>query len=117
MAEPVVSNLRVAMDALQKMVTDWSEATFPASTLDSIYKHLKKEVKELGDAYRIPNKARRKRNSGEEAADCVLLIMHLCRKQGISLYEEIEKKFGVNVKRKWGKPNRYGFQEHVRGKK
>ena len=114
MSEPLDSNLRIAWDSVQKMVTDWSERTFPTSTPESIYKHLKKEVRELGLALKDPCKARRKRNMGEESADCILLLMHLNRKLGNSVYAEVEKKFGINTKRKWGKPNKDGFQEHVR---
>jgi len=107
MPEPE-SNLRVSWDAVQKMVTDWSEKTFPKSTPKSILAHLKKEVKELSDAVLW-----KKGSTGEEAADCVLLLMHLCRKGGISLYAEVEKKFAKNQKRTWGKPNKQGFQEHI----
>lgn len=109
----LASNLRISWDTVQKMVTDWSERTFPASTPESVYKHLKKEVRELGLAMKFKGK-RRKRNVGEESADCILLLLHLNRKLGNSVYAEVEKKFGVNTRRKWGKPNKDGFQEHVR---
>lgn len=105
------------LDLLQMTVTNWSEKTFPASTSKSIYKHLRKEVDELGLALKARNRKRRKRWTGEEVADCILLLMHLSRKQRIMVHREINRKFEINQKRTWGKPNKDGFQEHVRGKK
>ncbi len=107
MAETLNLTKRV-WDDVQKIVNEWQKVTFPKSTPSSVLKHLKKEVRELALAVKSG------RGVGEESADCILLLMSLCGKHGVSLYDEVERKFAVNQKRKWGKPNRQGFQEHVR---
>lgn len=107
MAESLNLTKRV-WDDVQRIVNDWQKVTFPKSTPQSVLKHLKKEVRELARAVRDG------KGEGEESADCILLLMALCGKRGLSLYDEVEKKFAVNLKRKWGKPNKQGFQEHVR---
>lgn len=51
-------------------------------------------------------------NPVEEAADVVLLLMHLCGRFGASLAGAANDKHSRNVKRAWGKPDEYGVTEH-----
>lgn len=95
-------------DDVQKIVNEWQNKTFPKSTAKSAMAHLKREIRELSKALKSGG------NYREEAADCGLLLLAVCGKKGFSLYDEIERKFAKNQKRKWGKPNKAGFQEHVR---
>lgn len=101
-----MSNLmtqRDGFDAMQKVIGEWGDRTFGKSTVKSVLKHFEKEVKEL-----LVSK------KPVEAADCVLLLIHFAHKKKFSLYDEIVKKFEINRKRKWGKPDKDGVVEHVR---
>ena len=91
-------------DALQLECGTWADKTFPTNTQQSIINHLKKEVTQELHPDCEP----------DELADCILLLIHLAHKRGLSLYDEVRKKFEINKARKWGKPNEQGFVEHIR---
>lgn len=89
------------MTTLQTEIGEWG-----METISGILKHLHREVKELEET-----------NKGEEAADCLILLFqhaHLC---GYDLMIETFKKFDINKKRQWGKPDKDGVIEHIKGDK
>ena len=96
-------------DNLQFRVGTWGAKTFPDATDQEIYTHLKRELKELGRT--VTNE-----ELCEEIADCVLLLMHLAHRHGISIDDEVRKKFAICKTRKWGPRDAEGVREHVREK-
>lgn len=106
-----------AFDQAQRVIAEWAERTFPKSTVQSISAHLGEELGELCDALGacVLNG---KHGIKDEAADVVMLLMHLAHKQGWSLYDAVVDKFATVQKRKWGKPNKKGVVHHIkRGKR
>lgn len=101
-------------------ITKWQDETFPHSTEQSRIAHLKKEVLELEKAVvqhqRRPN-AVTIDDKKDEYTDCFFLLFGAAKKAGMS-YEDIcnaiLRKFRVNEKRKWGKPDKNGVVEHIR---
>jgi hypothetical protein len=91
---------------LQKVIGTWAEKIFPQSTYRSICEHLRREVQELRSAP-SPN---------EEAADCLLLLLHLAHKNKFDLIAETLKKHEINKQRKWGEPDEQGVVEHIKQK-
>jgi len=86
-------------------MTNWAEDTFPQRTNHSILTHLRRELDEI----------EAKPNDIEEWADAILLFMHGLREQGFDIHNlstALEKKFAINQKRKWGKPDEHGVVEH-----
>jgi NTP pyrophosphatase (non-canonical NTP hydrolase) len=65
--------------------------------------HLKKEVDELAESH-----------DPEEAADCLILLLHHAHKCGYDLMIEAFKKFEINRQRRWGRPDEDGVVEHIR---
>ena len=101
--ENLARRLSVAQD-LQKEAGGWANKTFGKSqTVTGVINHLVKEVYELKDS-----------NEPEEAADCLLLLFQLAHEGGYDLIQEAQKKHKINLKRKWGKPDKYGVIEHIR---
>ena len=96
------------MELLQLEIGDWQDATFPKSTALSTLSHLAKEVLELNYAMLAGEPV------AEELADCQHLLFGIANKCGLNLYEETIKKFEINKKRKWGKPDADGVVEHIR---
>ena len=88
----------------QRNVGEWGNVTFPKGTPDSLVAHLRKEMEELAETH-----------SPEEGADCFLLLLHHAHRCGYDLMIEAFKKFEINKWRKWGKPNKDGVVEHIRG--
>lgn len=100
------------LDELQSRIGRWGNATFPQSTTRTILAHLKDEVKELDDADRIIPLATDAH--GEEAADCLLLLLHFAHRRGFSLFDEAIKKAAKNETRTWEtKRNERGYFKHV----
>ena len=93
------------MKDFQKEVGEWGDRTFPCDgdRRPGIVTHLAKEVIELNQSH-----------DPEEAADCFMLLLHHAHKSGYDLLEEAKKKFEINKKRKWGKPDKHGIVEHIR---
>ncbi len=85
-------------------VHEWQLATFPKATRESKYKHLQKEMLELGEDLSNP----------KEIADCLLLLIGIACIQGYDPAVLIRQKLAINKARKWGKPDADGVVEHVR---
>jgi NTP pyrophosphatase (non-canonical NTP hydrolase) len=94
-------NRKEAWDSFQDEVGQWADKTFMKSSPQTVVTHLKREVAELEET-----------GEPDEVADCVLLLLHYAHKRGISIFEECVKKHEVNKRRKWGKPDAEGIQEH-----
>lgn len=95
------------MDDLQCKIGEWGERTFPEATADTIMAHLQEEVAELGDAvYR-----RASDETEEEAADVLLLLLHLAHRFGFSLFDAACVKMARNENRTWA-PAEDGYWKH-----
>ena len=92
----------ITITNLQKICGRWAEETFPKSTPQSVIEHFREEAEEFAEM-----------GDPEEAADCVLLLLHHASKEGYSLLDEVLKKFRTNTKRTWAKePNEKGYFKH-----
>jgi len=98
------------MDDLQKKISDWQDATFPSATIDSMFRHMISELKELSEKLDDPHAA------AEELADMQHLLFGIASKMGFSLHDITNKKFKINKKRSWGPQNEQGFIEHMEGR-
>jgi NTP pyrophosphatase (non-canonical NTP hydrolase) len=98
------------MNDFQNRVGMWAESVFTRATPGSIVAHLRREVEELGAATHLGPWE----DEVEEAADCLLLLLHLAHKRGYSLLAAATAKFGENQQRRWGQPDAEGVVEHVR---
>jgi NTP pyrophosphatase (non-canonical NTP hydrolase) len=100
----------IGLDAFQKRVGEWADATFTQATPTSIVAHLRREVEELAATTHLgPPDAEE-----AEAADCFLLLLHLAHRRGYSLLGAAHGKFAENRARRWGQPDAEGVVEHVR---
>jgi 5-methylcytosine-specific restriction endonuclease McrA len=116
----------MSFENFQKMVGEWADETFPKATPNTIFVHLVREVVELGRDLGITDagslkafhlgmrKGHYPATVSENAADCLLLLLHLAHKHGFSLYEAAGVKNAVNAGRVWGEPDELGVVEHVR---
>lgn len=89
----------------------WQQKTFPGQTALSKVCHLQQEVKELKTdlALNAPGKEL-------EFADCFILLMGAAAADGmqyIDIVNAVNKKMEINYKRKWGKPDADGIQNHI----
>lgn len=99
------------MNDLQSETVAWATETFPAATPRSCLVHLMKELGELGIAERDGDVTA----IAEEAADCVLLLMHVTgRFYGIDLSAAVRAKLEVNKARAWSEPDADGVQHHIK---
>lgn len=100
------------LDTFQSKVGTWGHATFPQSTPGSILAHLTDEVSELKGAWetlRFDDM-----EDAEEAADCLLLLLHYAHRRGFSLFDAAVVKAAINERRKWEpSQNDRGYQRHV----
>jgi hypothetical protein len=94
---------------LQNEIAIWSDNTFGTGRPAAIpLHHLAKEIQEL---IASPE-------DSMEYADCLILLLDAYRMSGGSADQLIEtcyEKLEINRKRKWGKPDRNGVVEHIRG--
>lgn len=93
----------VSMQRMQIDIDLWQRKTFPGGTAMAQYRHLCREVLELGKNIEDP----------EEMADCVILLMGIASKAGVDLQEAVDVKMEINRKRRWGKPDQDGVVEHI----
>ena len=96
----------LATDSLplfQSSVGQWGDDTFPGGTPETIVAHLNKEVLELTES-----------GEPEEAADCLLLLLHHAHRSGYDLLGVAQAKMEVNRTRTWGTPDADGVVEHVK---
>lgn len=98
---------KTAFDLFQKELGDWCDKTFPNSTPKTILLHFKNESKELLEATDA--------ETDQEIADCIMLLLHLAHKRGISARDAIRDKFEICKKRKWGPPDADGVVRHIEG--
>ena len=87
----------MAANLFQHEVGEWANATFPQSETTSINAHFQEEAVELDYALG----SRSNDEVKEEAADCLLLLLHLSHKMGFSLFAAAMEKFEVNKARQW----------------
>lgn len=99
----------VGLDAFQRWVGTWGEATFGRSTPASVIEHLADEVAELRHAERGTVVS----DHEAEAADCLLLLLHYAHKRGFSLFDAAARKFDVNRRRRWDEPDARGVVRHI----
>lgn len=109
------------LNELQLETGTWADATFPSSTPLTILSHFEEEANELletwlalpGEPHTFPPSIS---DVAEEAADCLLLLLHLAHKTGFSLFDAAEHKLAVNRQRKWkAEPEAAGHIKHVEG--
>ena len=126
--------MAIETENFQAEVGEWAEATFSHSTNESIVFHLRREVFELESAIAFfhpiteaeegNDLIRRgirsdvsvefvRRGVASEAADCYLLLLHLCHKHGIDLEQAAREKFMIDKRRAWGEPDAEGVVSHV----
>jgi hypothetical protein len=98
------------MDSFQFEVGVWAERTFTASTPGSVVAHLRREVEELGAATMLGPVE----DEMAEAADCLLLLLHLAHKRRFSLLGAAQRKFEEVQERQWGETDAEGVVEHQR---
>jgi NTP pyrophosphatase (non-canonical NTP hydrolase) len=85
-----------------------------ACTIGTI-NHFQKEALELKQASQdYINGHQGKEIIPEEAADCLILLLHLAHLHEFDLLEWTEKKMVVNYKRTWGEPDEFGVIEHIK---
>lgn len=100
------------LDQMQQRVGDWGNRTFPESTTRTILAHLKDEIKELDDVDKLIPLATDAHQ--EEAADCLLLLLHFAHRRGFSLFDAAVVKAAINEKRVWQtEKNASGYFGHV----
>jgi len=90
--------------------TNWQSATFKQATALSKLAHLKEELQEL--KIDIEND---KPEKILEFADCFILLFGAAASAGFTyenIQEAIEEKMNINYRRKWGKPNEFGYVKH-----
>lgn len=103
----------IGMDRFQQEVGEWANQTFTQATDHSIIVHLAREVKELR-AYLTTEQAVTVESIALEAADCLLLLMHLAHRCDFSLIDAATLKHSINRHRQWGQADAEGVVEHVR---
>jgi len=100
----------LGLKAFQDAWGEWADKTFPKSDLESIASHFREEALEfaggdipvidenqhMGVFEHIPPS-----HDPEEAADCLLLLLHHAHKAGYNLMAEALKKAEINIKRDW----------------
>jgi NTP pyrophosphatase (non-canonical NTP hydrolase) len=94
----------------QDEVGEWGDRTFTKSTPLSVLAHFRREIVELHKAHDETDRLAAR----EEAADCVMLLLHYAHKQGFSLEQALNDKFAICRDRKWKEPDAEGVCEHVR---
>jgi NTP pyrophosphatase (non-canonical NTP hydrolase) len=97
------------MKWFQEYVSAWAEETFPEATRESVAHHLAEEVTELHDAALA---GEREALPGE-AADCLLLLLHLAEQEGFDLLDAARTKHDINRRREWGEPDVSGVSHHL----
>jgi len=102
----MMSNSQCKWQILQNDIGEFTDKTFGKSTTASKMAHLKQEADEVvADPQDIL-----------EWADCMILLFDAARREGFStdeLYHGMQKKLGINKKRKWGQAGTDGVVRHV----
>lgn len=98
-------NIKV-IDRFQEEAGEWAKKTFPNATLESRFNHM---IDEMGEVQDKPQDAM-------EWADVYLLFQQAALAEGFTMtaiFSAARRKQDINERRKWGKPNKDGFSEHV----
>ena len=131
---PDAERTPLALDQFQAEFAAWADATFPRSTPRSRARHLFREAIELvcathqGDdpdllagqlADDLARELAKERMRGggdvaEEAADLLLLLLHLAQGSHFSLLAAAQEKYAEVRGRTWGAPDEAGVTEHLR---
>lgn len=90
------------MDEVQRVIGEWADQTYPKSTIQSMVKHLHKEVDELLTEDPL------------EIADCAMILMHVAHRRGVSIADLIAQKHEICKTRKLGERDADGVVEHIR---
>ena len=101
---------------LQDETGTWGDATFPLSTARSVMAHLTDEIDELAvevDTFGATTEPTNRSALAEEAADCMLLLLHIAHKCGFDLETAARAKLERNRMRHWGEPDARGVVRHV----
>jgi NTP pyrophosphatase (non-canonical NTP hydrolase) len=114
------------MSEVQGYISRWAEATFKHNEV-GIAAHILSEAMEIylatgGTPTEVREIAKGVWERGtkevtaipEETADLVILALTLAGYLDFDLTVEVIHKMSKNKLRKWGKPNKQGFTEHVR---
>lgn len=127
----------IGLDSFQYRVGAWADATFPAASSHTKARHLLREAVELCAATmpedgnpatldmrlckdvrqtleRALARPRDPQDGPREAADILLLLLHLAHGSGFSLLSMAGQKFTEVQARDWGTPDAAGVTEHVR---
>ena len=91
------------LPSLQRAVGEWADGAFPHATPETIVAHLRDEV----------NGELAPEADPDEAADCLLLLLHYAHKRGFSLIDAALDKFEVNRNRRWAVPDARGVSTHL----
>lgn len=83
----------------------WADTVFGTNRKEPIVKHLKREVLELEELH-----------APEEAADCLLLLLHHAHQEDYDLFDEARNKYKRLLTRTWKAPDEEGVIEHVKGR-
>lgn len=95
---------------IQRMTGSWADAKYPKTDSIAICKHLEREVEELMDAIGYDAAI----SIEKEAADCLLLLMHIAHKGKFNLLTAAIDKYIVNLGRKWAtEPDADGIYPHI----
>lgn len=119
------------LQTLMNDISQWSDSTFGVAQRNpAIVYHLKKEVNELIEAldktyaYGVDESVgagefgRQIERTQYEYADCFMLLLDSASHFGLSakhLADLSREKLEINKKRKWGKPDKNGVIEHIKG--
>lgn len=96
-ARPTGQEERSDMDPLQHEITTWATETFPDQTDERVLGHLGEEMDEL-----ILALVNGRNPVVEDAiADCLILLLCLASRHGISAEAAVRTKHAINQNRQW----------------
>jgi len=94
------------LKTFQDLYGSWADKTFPYSTKDTIASHFREESIEFAGGVVIDSVTGEPlhiaaSHDPEEAADCLLLLIHHAHKNHYDLFEEAKKKGMICIGRTW----------------
>ena len=98
----------------QTMQGKWADKTFPKSNIGTICSHFREEAREFAGGYNdYGTKYLQPYHDPEEAADCLLLLLHHAHKEGYDLLDCAIEKLAKNQQRDWlQEPTEGGHFKH-----
>jgi hypothetical protein len=94
---------------LQKLMDahrEFARQAFPGQTVEGVIRHFERELEEVYAAPKDPM----------EIADCLLLLIDIANRAGISAGALVEcgfTKLEINRTRIWGEPDEQGVRHHI----